>query len=86
MSIIAQKQGSDREILRKEVGFPMARQRKVMIGNFERINVTLPEGLADRLNSFLEDVPYTDKTKTIRQAIIEFLDRHEPSEPKRHIA
>lgn len=86
MSTITRNQGSDREILSQEVGFPMARQRKVMIGNFERFNLTLTEDLAERLNSFLDDTPNTDKTKTIRQAIIEYLDKRQPSEPQRNIA
>ncbi|TGM32195.1 DUF2811 domain-containing protein [Leptospira biflexa] len=86
MSTIAEKQGSKREILSKEVGFPMAGRKKVLKGNFENVNLNLTEDLATRLNSFLEENPYTDKTKTIRQAIAEFLDRRQPSEPKRNIA
>ncbi|TGM28252.1 hypothetical protein [Leptospira levettii] len=86
MSTITEKQGSKREILSKEVGFPMARQKRIYKGEFERVNLTLTEDIATRLNSFLEENPYTDKTKTIRQAIAEFLERRQPSEPKRHIA
>lgn len=86
MSTIAEKQGSKREILSTEVGFPMAGRKKVLKGNIESLNLKLTEELATRLNVFLEENPYTDKTKTIRQAIAEFLERRQPSEPKRNIA
>lgn len=86
MSTITTNQGSNQEILHKEVGFPMAGRKKLLQGNFETLNLRLTEDLATRLNSFLDNNPYTDKTKTIRQAIAEFLDRRQPSEPKRNIA
>lgn len=86
MSTTLTKPGSKAEILSKEVGFPMAGRKKVLIGDTERFSLQITEDLANRLNSFLESNPYTDKTKTIRQAIAEFLDRNEPSEPKRKTA
>lgn len=86
MSTITTNQGSEREILHKEVGFPMAGRKKVLTGEIERFNLQITEDLATRLNSFLDNNPYTDKTKTIRQAIAEFLDRRQPSEPKRKTA
>ncbi|MCG6152593.1 hypothetical protein [Leptospira bandrabouensis] len=82
MSITAEKQGSKREILSKEVGFPMAGRKKILKGNFESVNLNLTEDIATRLNLFLKENPYTDKTKTIRQAIAEFLDRRQPEESK----
>lgn len=83
MSTTLEKPGSKREILSKDVGFPMVGRKKVLKGNFENVNLNLTEDIATRLNLFLESNPYTDKTKTIRQAIAEFLERRQPSEPKR---
>lgn len=85
MSKTAYKPSFNREILHKEVGFPMAGRKKVLKGEIERFCLHITEDLTIRLNSFLDNNPYTDKTKTIRQAIAEFLDR-QPLEPKQRKA
>lgn len=86
MSTIAEKQRS-REILSKEVGFPMANTtKKIMKGNFRRISLVLPETLSDRFSEYLESNPDLDQTKSIRTAIAEYLDRRMPSEPRQRKA
>jgi hypothetical protein len=86
MSTTLTKPGSKQEILSQEVGFPMAGRRKSINGNLVRFELRLTEDIDEKLNLFLDSNPYTDKTKTIRQAIAEFLDKRQPSEPKRKTA
>lgn len=64
----------------------MAGRKKAIQGKLVRFELRLTEEIDEQLNSFLDSNPYTDKTKTIRQAIAEFLERRQPSDQKRHIA
>ncbi|MDF3821532.1 hypothetical protein P3G55_16630 [Leptospira sp. 96542] len=86
MSTITKKQGSDREILHKEVGFPMARRKNLTTGDFDRFSVLIPEDLKNQLDKYLELNPDTDRNKTIRQSLRAFLASQLPSEPRRNIA
>jgi hypothetical protein len=73
MSTITEKHGSKREILHKEVGFPMARRKNLTTGNFKKFSVIIPEDLQNQLDKYLELNPDTDQMKTIRQSLRAFL-------------
>lgn len=86
MSRIKEKPSSDREILHKEVGFPMARRKNLTTGNFKRFSVLIPEDLQNQLDLYLELNPDTDQNKTIRQSLRAFLASQLPSDQTRNIA
>jgi hypothetical protein len=71
---------ASREIYKKEAVL-MAKQNGS--DTKSHLSILFPSDLDEKLNRYLMKNPETDRSKTVRQAVREFLNARLPEEPKR---